>query len=1337
MLSLSKNPANSTRRAQREKRCNQSRILAKLCLGQKDASSAQQIPERRTEATMSKKSVMQRLRKHASRVARRVLPILAVLLGLGVALVFSLPALFSSNFARTRVAEELTKATGKPAHISALSFGWSDGLRVSGLVIGQGTLSDPHFLASLDTLHADFSLLAALRGDVRLSLTLRGLRLRVPLKSEPAPPVKPLSEVLHTLFATLRAGSKPIFVKFDAHVQVDLADMTVRLEPEHDGKAVELRDMNVRFETSGLKSAPMTLALNVTVAPEQERMEPQQAFPVHFKASVTGLVDARGHIAPAQAVLAAKAEAPGVVLNASGSLAKTLNIDLHAQLREALASARPLFAKPLPDANGALALGLTLSQLSADKWNVSLQLFADALRATGFGADEGKEGGKDEKQGGKSIGPLSFSLLQEAELDLAAQTVRLPGSLKIKPATQACWLAELTGVATGKPRLSLSIKPLHLDFSGLLPALRGLLPPGVSLGAATLDAANIEAAMDLPAPGLTPQVETRLSGLNIAAQNISRRDASGAAHIDHLSLRMETASMSLPGSRTGKNVGAPARATAGATTGMIQARIDASADGVRQMSARANAKSSTKDNVQTSVNVRKINMPRADLHVDGFALNAAALFGITGKADLELEVQAKDVQARGKAQIPDLSATVRLHADLPTVKSANLNMESFNLAAPVVRVQPPGPKSMATQLALHASAPDIRLVRAAKAVSISSTGPAIVPTIRAMRVDLDLGPALRCNATMSLTGANGRDLSTAGRVSLDAAKLMGLAAPFVSRQAKASGTLAVDWKLAAMLPPAHPTGPDKAAKTLAQTIKDLGFVSEAEAVLNLDDISLDWELAPKPGGTPSVLHLRGLFTPRPLRLSTKGGTRESSLTGSLAFGPMNALPGIGRLDKPLHGLITINAAQQGARSVQLSEVLHLDGFELDQNFSLNLDKLDKVLDHDADRLATVLELADGQASFNLTSGDVASAMAAKHNGKGLTSKGRLEVGAEAQLSGSRSLAFSARLLSPGLDLALGPDTAIIGLTSDVRLSRRYRLAPGLRCPVTEGMERTPLSEQVFALFPAKQSAPAASEALGQLLRAETQKATGGTFSLTRLKLKSGGLPLDIRDVELRLDDSGPVPGLRYFRAGLLGGNVLGSAMIRKSGGGYNVIADMAFTGINPGRLFPAKGQKELASQTEASGRVRLEAPLTPDPQALLQQLNFRADFTKIGPRTLQRLLYALDPEEQNETIVQQRRLMAIGYPRFLRVAASYGNLSVSGAVDVKGFQLDLPQLDRLSIADLPLRKQLAKPLASVPALIKALDAASGSSICRDSAKAKGATRALRVVESAATQGAPQ
>lgn len=1225
---------------------------------------------------MSDKKPKKLKKTRTGRILRRILLACALALALSAAAMLALPALISSNWARGQAEQQLAKAAGKPVSIGGLSFSWVHGLRLQALLIGQGQLEDENFLAEIGDAHVDFSLLSALRKDTRLVVELRGLRLRLP-HSEPAPepPAKPLSEALRGLFAALRNTlGPPRPLDFDAHVKIDLADMAVRLEPASGGKALELRNASFKAEVQGLKAAPLTIEAALDVFADGKAQAP-----VRLSASLDGLADASGRLNPAQARLDARLTAPGLELTAGGSLAKTLKIDLRARPGELLDALRPLAASPLPETSGALALALTVSQPDPERLDFGLVFFVDALRAAHGPLGE------------KSVGPISLSLLQEAALNLKAETARLPGQLDIAPGSQIRWQAELAGVADGKPRATLSVAPLHLALGELLPAVRAYLPPGLNPGQPNLDIASIDLAATLPDKG-RPALQAGLKALDFTAANLGRREAASTLSIGRAKLRVDSASLNL----------------SDAAPGRAEASLSATVDGVR-LDGKA------------PLAMRQFTLPRVVLRVDELAQDVQGLFGLTGKAALELETQAKDIEAKGKAALPALTGSTRLLATLPAAKSIVINLEALNLDAPLVRMQQPGKKPLETPLTLRASAPDITL-----------SGPGLTPALRGLRLDLDLGRALRCEALASLDGPAGRDLHTEGKLTLDAQNMLALASAFAPRQAKAAGGLALDWKLSATLPAPQPATPPggkgKSAppKKLSQTLKELSFVHEAEALLRLDGLSLDWPLAAAQGQPAETVRLRGLSTPRPLRLSVRDGVGEASLAGSLAFGPMDALPGVGRLTKPLRGLLTVNAAQQGARSVQFSQVLHLDGLELDQNLSLMLDKLDTVLDRDTDRLAAVLERVDASMSFNLTTG--VGVLPASASGKGLSGKGRIEAGAEARLTGGRSLALSARLLSPGMDLRLGPDMAVNGFSSSLRFSRSYSLSPGLRCGGDAETALAPLSEQVFDLYPTQsatvRSAPA-GEALGQLLRADTARTAGGAFGLAQLKLRSSGLPLDIRDVQARLDDSGPVPGLRSFRAGLLDGNILGSAMLRKNAGRYTLDADLAFTGIDPGRLLPDKTPRDLGAQAETAGRVSLSVPLTPDPEELLQRLTFRADITKIGPRTLERMLYALDPDEQNETIVQQRRLMGMGYPRFLRVAAAYGNLSLSGAVDVKGFQLDLPPVDRLAIANLPLKKQLAKPLAAVPGLIKLLDAASGSRICLDPTAGTGA---LRIIE---------
>jgi hypothetical protein len=1237
---------------------------------------------------MSVFKLPKKLKKISRSAVRTVLLCAAGFCALLLVLLAALPSLVSSDFLRARLVGLIESNTGKPARLEALSFGWTQGLFAHGLRIGEGDMDDAAFLARLDDLSIRVDPLAALRGELVLSMRLKGLRLRVP-HSEEQKPSTPLPQALREAFASARGLRGLSLPGRDAAMDVELSDMALLIVPAQGGKPIRITGASFAAATQSLRAKPLRLALKADLA-----IADAKPAPVRLDVAIDGFADADGRLRPAKAVVEAAGDAPGLDLTLKGSLLTKLDMSLRARLGEALAPARAL-APALPDVGGGLSVGISAALPENDALRLGVVVFADKLRASGGSL------------GARRAGPLSLSLLQEAEADLAAGTARLPGSLDLGAGGSVRWEARLSDINKKKtaPRVEADVSGLRLTLGPLLPALRGLLPPGLSLRDATIDAQNASFAAALPEGDSALKQEIRVRGLAVTLRDVSRRDAAkpaagGALRLSGVQLRVPSADVTPAASGKGSD---------------MAAQLEAELDGLR-----LDGPGGTKN-----ISAGRVTLPGIVLRATALRPDAAALFALAGAADVEISLRVEKAEAAGKAALPALDAGLRLHADLPAAKTAAVDLQELRADAPILRVAGKGGKTMEAPLRLRACAPGITLAGAPPA-----------PALRGLSADIGLGPALACTLRADLSPTqSGRLLRTEGDARIDAARLAALAAPLLPPTAKATGTAQARWKIDATLPEAAANAnPAKAGSPvpLSRTLKQLSFLRTAQATLRLDAIGLDWPLAAKPGQNAQMLRLKGVSTPRPLRFSATNGAGEATLAGSLSFGPLESLPGAGKLARPLRGLLTLDAAQQDGRSVQVTESLHLDGFELDQNLSLTLDKLDAVLDRE-DKAEAALEFLDARLGFKLTAGAQALSTQAGR-GRSVSAKGKLEATAEARLEGGKSLALSTNLFSPGLDLALGRELAVTGLTSNIRFARRYSLARGLLCPDAARAQTVPLSAQVFDQFPSTAGGFGAQEALGQLLRRRPGAPADGVFAFSRLRMKAAGLPLDIHDVELRLDTSGPVPGLRAFRAGLLGGGVLGSALVRKAAGSYSLEADMAFTGIDPARFFPPAKGRDPAGQSETSGRFALSVPLTPDAEALLQRLRLRADLTRIGPRTLERMLYALDPQEQNEAIVQQRRLMGIGYPRHLRVAAEYGNLSLTGAVDVKGFQLDLPPVERLPIGNLPLRDKLAKPLAGVPTLVRALDAASGTRICRDPADPK---KALRVVEPAATKGAAQ
>jgi hypothetical protein len=109
------------------------------------------------------------------------------------------------------------------------------------------------------------------------------------------------------------------------------------------------------------------------------------------------------------------------------------------------------------------------------------------------------------------------------------------------------------------------------------------------------------------------------------------------------------------------------------------------------------------------------------------------------------------------------------------------------------------------------------------------------------------------------------------------------------------------------------------------------------------------------------------------------------------------------------------------------------------------------------------------------------------------------------------------------------------------------------------------------------------------------------------------------------------------------------------------------------------------------------------------------NLSRIGTRSLERFLYALDPSESNEAIVSQRQLLRLGSPRWINVSVKDGSLSMEGEVDAQGVPVAIPNLRRMHIANVAGLDNYAEYLAGLDPLIAVLKvcAASGIKISKD------------------------
>ena len=206
------------------------------------------------------------------------------------------------------------------------------------------------------------------------------------------------------------------------------------------------------------------------------------------------------------------------------------------------------------------------------------------------------------------------------------------------------------------------------------------------------------------------------------------------------------------------------------------------------------------------------------------------------------------------------------------------------------------------------------------------------------------------------------------------------------------------------------------------------------------------------------------------------------------------------------------------------------------------------------------------------------------------------------------------------------------------------------------------------------------------------------------------VPFEVTGHEMRFRIVNGLPNIDYFQMNIVGGTITGDLSVLKTGQTFTLEGGTVFSGLDANNLLP-EGLLDVPDEdSEVSGRVSLTLPLSTDSRQMLKDLRLDVDITHIGSKALDRFLYSLDPYESNESIVKQRNLLRTGSPRWVKLNILYGDLSMSGQVSVKGIMVDLPQIDRINLTELPIQRQLDESLSNLGELIDFLKIMSASGI---------------------------
>ena len=668
----------------------------------------------------------------------------------------------------------------------------------------------------------------------------------------------------------------------------------------------------------------------------------------------------------------------------------------------------------------------------------------------------------------------------------------------------------------------------------------------------------------------------------------------------------------------------------------------------------------------------------ARLSIKDLVLNVSNL----GMALSEKNLKVEDLTL----QIPD--AAVQLKNLFPKV----LEMRA-ELGAKNIRVSGKQSFFLEEGLTLKGHVKDVRLNQLAP----------LMLDVGGLEADIQSGDLL----SLHLKGAavdSGMNIQMEGRLGVDLKQVLDLAPADLKPKGDFTGRLETQWRLQGRRPDAKElVGLADNGLPLEKRLQQMAFLEE----LNLKTrfINMGITLPPKSGETLSVL---GIHSPNPFEISLLDGMKSVLFEGKINLDKIQALPTLGKLKPPQSAVFSVKGVGRDFNSLELWESFSVPPLAMEQTLELSLNKLNHLLrKKEKPDLTAILKLLEAkvQAGVSVNMGTELAPFS-----KGLTLEGPLKGRLELKLRGGKTISAQTFLESEGLNVTLGPKLTLNHLKTHLQLEKTYDLAFGP--PIVSRENTKALSRRV--LEPGITSRPdlgfnnSLSQRLVEDLRGRLSR--NPTLSFDSAWVASGPFPMEINNAQLQMRLNPSLPSVDYFQMDIMGGTLLGELGIYERRDLYFFHMDGAFSGLDveTRRAETGRGSEGLPNQrqkgedTRISGRVSLEIPISPNTRTVMNNTDAVFRLTHIGPRTLERLLYAMDPHENNESIVKQRALLRKGTPRWIEVAIRHGNLSLTGEVTVGGSSIHLPPIKRLNVTALPIQKRIQNLADAMVPLVKGL-----------------------------------
>lgn len=967
---------------------------------------------------------------------------------------------------------------------------------------------------------------------------------------------------------------------------------------------------------------------------------------ISLSADIQRLVTASRHIHPASALIALKAALPGGSLTLQGGLLEPEGFAAKARLQ--LPRMMAAYGPLLPKSAPAL------------RGNLALDLLAKADKAHNLHISMGMNGSQLAMSGGplqkKQVGPLNMHIQQTIVSDHKKESVRFTdGSASIDKVITASWEATVNRPSRKDRDLTAQLGPVRVDLKQALNAAGPFLPAR------------------FPVKELAGELNLRQLSVHLQGQKNL-----GKVTLDKLGISIPRFKMALPRKEMiADGLGLGMDRAEVALEGGQPARIDADLS----YALRRCALSGTQPVVAEELR------GMARLVAKEIDLKTTSPRKVVANAELNQSLDLGRITLKRKLAVTALHQKFNALIHAKENGEIEVTLPELTVSSTGVQVSAAGKQIKPLPLTVAVTAGGIRL----------GTAKGALPVVERAIFTLDAGDIMRLSGKAALTGGQRPAVTTDGTAKADLERLFPVAAPFLPKGAAAGGSTSLAWNLSAPTTQ-RPLPATKNPLAMAKAALEMADRARIEVMLN--NRGIRWPL--KDGN----LTIAGLNTVQPLRIAVPGNGGTITLDGNVAFTGLGGLSGSSGKLPTQSGSISLQGELAGWRRLKLREELRAQPFGIIQKADATISRLDLLLDKPGPLSADLLlRQVDAVVKTDLETHFPAKPTPVPG---GVKLSGDSSAHVEFTLAAGHDVRLQATAAARDFGARLPNGTIVEGVRGDLLFDRTYALSKD------GAPDWKPLSTSLVRPLPEASAATGAGE-IASRLREDLRGHESGSrrFTIKRVVVESAGTPLELTSLEGDLLLGSQEMGLAFFQGEVLGGTVRLRSMIDLRPDIPNISTSCSFTNLATSLLIPPDMRPKNAANradTEISGEISLNAPLRSGQRELLEGLRMRLNLRKIGANTLERALFSLDPNERNEQIVAQRKLLRNGSLQGLQVSALDGALSLEGDVIIKGVNISLPKVERLRLSELPVNKQMTKALVGVPSLLKVLDMARANTL---------------------------